>query len=104
MHERRRLPQINISSIPVAGIGGLGLVAVVGIIAVAIIEVRIFLAISFVVGCLMALVLILARRESGAGTWSGPSAHVFFEHQRLGPNGSAKRSPEPNPELRFATS
>jgi hypothetical protein len=103
MYERRRLPQINISAIPVAGVGGLGLVAVVGIVAVAIIEVRIFLMAAFVVGCLMALALILARRDSGAGTWSGPSAHVFFENQRLVPLALAERRPGTTPKLRLAT-
>jgi len=102
MHERRQFPKINISAIPVAGVGGLGLMAVVGIMAVALMEVRVFLIAAFVAGSVLGLVLIMARRGGGAGTWSGPSAHVFFENEV--PTGSrGRRSLQPpHRELRLA--
>ena len=103
MYERPRLPRINISAIPVAGVGGLGLMAVVGLMAVAIMEVRIFMILAFIAGSILGAALIFARRETGGGTWNGPAAHVFFSHDvRMGWR-SGRVPPAPGlRELKFA--
>lgn len=54
--------QINISAIPVAGIGGLGMVALAAIIAVAFPLARWLLVGGIVSGVAIAAVLILVRR------------------------------------------
>jgi hypothetical protein len=69
--------QINMSSIPVAGVGGLGLVAVALVMAFVFPEARWLLAAGLIGGAALAIVLVLARshRDSRGGS-SDP--HVLF--------------------------
>jgi hypothetical protein len=102
MFEPRRFPKINISAIPVSGVGGLGLLAVVGIAAVVIMEVRIFLMLAFVTGSLLGLAMIAIRRAATPGS-GGPTPHVFEDEARVT---WMRRQEEQRPDvrqLRFVT-
>lgn len=65
----RQSPTLNISAIRVAGVGGLGLLALVVIMAVALPPARWLLAAGLGGGTLAAAALILSRRRRGV---SGP--------------------------------
>jgi hypothetical protein len=69
--------QINMSSIPVAGVGGLGLVAVALVMAFVFPEARWLLTVGLIGGAALAIALVLARkhRDSRGGS-SDP--HVLF--------------------------
>ena len=62
---------INMANIKVAGIGGLGLVAICAIIAVTIPSIGVSVGIGLVAGALLALVLIYRRRQAGPLPSSG---------------------------------
>ncbi len=65
MTQPERDVQINISAIPVAGVGGLGLVAIAILVSV-IMPAAGWLMVSGVAGgCLLGTVLVLARRRAG---------------------------------------
>lgn len=63
MVEGIRRPEINISAIPVEGIGGAGLVVVALSMAAVFPEVRWLLLSSFVSGVVVAVSLVLLRRR-----------------------------------------
>lgn len=63
---------INMSSIPVAGIGGLGMVAAVGVLAYALPEARALIIVGAVGGFLVACGLIAYRRFSASPSGSAP--------------------------------
>ena len=56
-------PQINISSIKVAGVGGLGMIVVLGVMAYALPAVRAFALVSLVGGVLAGLTIIAYHRR-----------------------------------------
>lgn len=64
--ERLSTDVINIARIRVAGVGGLGLVAMALVVAFALPRIRQSLAIGFVLGALFAVGLVLWRRRVGA--------------------------------------
>jgi hypothetical protein len=65
-------PQINSSAIPVAGIGGLGMLAFAGVIAYAFPEARWLLALGLAAGTIFASALVvLHRRRSGRSSFLG---------------------------------
>jgi hypothetical protein len=63
MAEQRRFVEINISDIPVAGIGGFGLVAIAAIMAYVLPQTWLPLAVGAVGGALLGVAVILARRR-----------------------------------------
>ncbi len=65
---------INIARIRVAGIGGLGLVAMAAAVAIAVPRIGRSLAISFRLGALLAAVLVVWRRRTGPLPSSGRRA------------------------------
>ena len=69
-------PQINISSIKVAGVGGLGMVALVGVIAYALPEVRAFVLVSCAGGVIGGTGLIAYRRWIKPEPPHGPTLMV----------------------------
>src|SRR5262245_27833019 len=71
--ETRSTDAINMAHIRVAGVGGLGLVAVAGIVALDIPSIGQSLAIGFVFGVGFAAFLILKRRRVGPMPSSGQS-------------------------------
>jgi len=71
---------INISSVRVAGIGGLGLVAMALVVAVFVPSIGVSLAIAAVLGTVLAVGLILWRRQTGPMPSSGrhPGANTVL--------------------------
>jgi hypothetical protein len=87
------LPQINMSRIKIDGVGGLGMLGMAVVTALALPEVRIFVALSLVVGVLTGLVLIRYRSAHG-GPWdSDDREHPLFD-------GHARRAPGPDDTAR----
>jgi hypothetical protein len=91
MGEPTRFPRINISAIPVQGVG------VVVIVAIVVFEVRVFLLAACVCGALLGLGMILARRESGISRPGGPpeqplgvGTRYLVERQPVSPADAAK--------------
>ncbi|HSL24130.1 MAG TPA: hypothetical protein VK886_21530 [Vicinamibacterales bacterium] len=64
--------EINMSAIPVAGIGGLGMVALAGVIALAFPEARLLLIIGLVGGVLLGIGIIARRRRRAASHRDDP--------------------------------
>src|SRR5262245_27071996 len=67
MGDKWERPRINMSAIPVAGIGGLGMVGLVAIMAMAFPAARWLLFGGLVGGQLLALALVLLRRNRRVG-------------------------------------
>jgi hypothetical protein len=67
MSNRTGLPEINMSAIPVAGVGGLGLMALVVIIAIALQPARWLLLTGIAGGTVIAILLVARRRERRVG-------------------------------------
>lgn len=65
---------INMARIRVAGIGGLGLVAMAVVVAFTVPRIGRSLAMGLVLGALLAVILIMLRRHSGPMPSSGKSA------------------------------
>ena len=65
---------INVARIRVAGIGGLGLVAMAAVVAFAVPSIGVPLAISAVLGVVMAVLLIVVRHRTGPMPSSGRQA------------------------------
>lgn len=63
-----RYPQINMSEIPVAGIGGIGMLVIAAVIAVVFPEARLVVVSGAVAGTVLALGWILRRRRRRAQT------------------------------------
>jgi hypothetical protein len=86
-------PQINMSRIKVSGIGGLGMLGMAVVMAVALPEVRVFVVLSLIVGTLTGLALI--RYRSTRGPW-GPDdrEHPLFDgHEGRAPGPDAPARP-----------
>ena len=62
-------PQINISRIPVAGIGGLGLVIMAAVIMWVLPEIRLGVGIALVGGLIVGGAYIVYRRRQGPLNW-----------------------------------
>jgi len=94
-HDENLAPMdtINMSSIKVAGIGGLGLVAVAVVTAIFIPTIRVSLTIGAVAGVVFAVVLILWRRKRGPLPTSGqhPGAHELLDFEPGEPSVSGPR-------------
>ena len=69
-------PEINISSIKVAGLGGLGMIAVIGAMAYVLPAVRAFALVSLVGGLLVGVTFIAYRRWSKPDPPSHPTLMV----------------------------
>lgn len=63
--ERFKPPQINMSRIEIAGSGGLGMLMMAALTAIALPEARIFVAFSLVLGGVAAAAMIGYRRQHG---------------------------------------
>jgi hypothetical protein len=68
-----QITQINMSRIPVAGIGGLGMVAAAGATAYFLPEARAFTLVGVIGGVLIAFALIVIRSRRGLGPSKGPT-------------------------------
>jgi hypothetical protein len=67
---------INMAHIRVAGVGGLGLMAMAVLVAVFLPTIRVSLIVAAAAGVLLAVGLILWRRRSGPLPSSGPPNHL----------------------------
>ena len=76
MAEDNRPPQINMSSIKVAGVGGLGMVAMAFLMAFALPEVRVFALVSGTAGAITGAALIGYRRWVKPEPPHGPTLMV----------------------------
>ena len=74
----RRLTSINMSSIPVNGVGGWGMLAIAVVIAIEYPEAHWLLAISAIGGICIAAAMIYWRREHEAKGPSGDHPGVLF--------------------------
>ena len=84
MVDNSERPSINISAIPVAGIGGLGMVGLVVIMAMAFPVARSLLAGGLAGGVLLALTLLFARRHRRLGAPRGDlPTSIFSRDTRL---------------------
>jgi hypothetical protein len=77
---------INMSSIKVEGLGGLGMVAAVIAVAIADPRIRTAVLVAMILGGVLALVLIARRRREADRSESGPGGesmlHIVEEHHR----------------------
>jgi hypothetical protein len=81
MSSDKRPVEINMSRIPVGGVGGLGLVAMSVWVSVVMPELRGTLVAGLSGGALVALVLVLARRHLKARGPSGDYPKILFRDQ-----------------------
>jgi hypothetical protein len=78
MTQRERDVEINISGIPVAGVGGLGLVAIAVLVAVLMPAAGWVMASGVAGGCLLGIVLVMARRRADHREPGGRAPSVLF--------------------------
>lgn len=71
---------INMAHIPIAGLGGLGMVAMAIVVAIFVPRIRLSMIAALVLGAVLAAVLIAARRRNGPLPSSGrhPGAHSML--------------------------
>jgi hypothetical protein len=70
---------INMARIRVAGGGGLGMVAMSIVVAIFVPRIRFTMALAFVLGCVMAAVLVALRRRNGnSPSGIDPGAHALL--------------------------
>ena len=70
---------INMARIRVAGGGGLGMVAMSIVVAIFVPRIRFTMALAFVLGCVMAAVLVaIRRRDGGSPSDIEPGAHALL--------------------------
>jgi hypothetical protein len=106
MTQPERDVQINISGIPVAGVGGLGLVAMAVLVSVVMPAARWTMVAGVIGGVLLAVVLVFARRRADKRhPGDRPPSVLFVEaaaearerpsSTELPPNGGSYRSVRP---------
>lgn len=78
MSETDRPVQINISGIPVAGVGGLGLVAMAALVSYVMPAAWWTMVAGVLGGCVLATVLVFARRRLDKREPGAPSPAVLF--------------------------
>jgi hypothetical protein len=78
MTQMERYVEIDISGIPVAGVGGLGLVATAVLVAVLMPAAGWLVASGVAGGCLLGTVLVLARRRADNREPGGRAPAVLF--------------------------
>ena len=82
---------INMARIRVAGVGGLGMVAMAVTVAIFVPRIRLTMAIALALGAAMAVMLIAFRRKQGPlGSRIDPGAHSMFPMD-LAPSARAGR-------------
>ena len=100
MTQPERDVQINISAIPVAGVGGLGLVAMAVLVSVVMPAAGWLMVSGVVGGCLLGALLVLARRRADKREPGGRAPSVLFvelpsERRELRPEGESYRRVSP---------
>jgi sugar phosphate permease len=100
MAQDERPVAINISAIPVAGIGGLGLVAMAGVVAVFFPAIGWMMAAAVTGGVLLGVALVVLRRIRRQPGPSGDDPRILFA---AGPTAPEKPSRAPHLEARYST-
>ena len=113
MTERLEPPStgmINMARIRVAGSGGLGMVAMSIVVAIFVPRIRVTMAVAFVLGCVMAAVLVAIRRRDGESPSDiEPGAHALLPLEtpnaraELPRGGRAKGTVEGSADIRGLT-
>jgi hypothetical protein len=78
VESKDRLVQINMSGIPIAGVGGLGMVAVAIVMAYVLPEAWLFIAFGAIGGVALAIGLLMLRRYTGSHKSGPDDTHVLF--------------------------
>jgi hypothetical protein len=95
-----RSVQINISGIPVAGVGGLGLVAMAVLVSVMMPAARWTMIAGLIGGVVLGVVLVIARRHIKTNGPSGTDPRILF--RAMPPEGTAPTGrPEDYPTSKF---
>jgi hypothetical protein len=92
-------PQINMSSIQVAGVGGLGMVAVAAVMAYVLPELRLFVFAALGGGVIAAVALIASRRWNKSQPTSHPTLMVGGDAPKEEQTDRLRR----NSHLKFST-
>jgi hypothetical protein len=87
--------EINMSSIRVAGVGGLGMLAMVGVVAYALPEARQFVLLSYCAGILGAFAFIAYRRWIKPERPHRPTLMALDKPERVGKTEDRIRSDTP---------
>jgi hypothetical protein len=100
MTQPERDVEINISRIPVAGVGGLGLVAMAVLVSVVMPAAGWLMVSGVVGGCLLGALLVLARRRADTREPGGRAPSVLFveapaERRERPPEGESYRRIRP---------
>jgi len=100
MTQPERSVQINISGIPVAGVGGLGLVAMAVVVSFFMPAARWTMIAGVLGGCVLAAVLVIVRRRLDKREPGAPSPSVLFveapaTHLELPPKGGSYKRIRP---------
>jgi len=95
MSDDNRRPEINMSAISVAGIGGLGLVAMAAVIAWVMPGGRLLLALGAAGGAIIALAIVLFRRSGRQAGPSGDRPQVLFQAESPEPGTSGRERTTP---------
>jgi hypothetical protein len=94
----KRPVEINMSGIPVAGVGGLGLVAMATVVSVFFPAIGWMMAVGLVGGLVLGVALVLARRVTKASGPTGDDPKILFRD--LPPEGGSH--PVPHRERRMS--
>jgi hypothetical protein len=87
---------INMAHIRVAGVGGLGMVAMAIVVAIFVPQIRSRMAIALLLGVVLAAALIAYRRRHGPlGSNTTPGAHAMFPMESAPPPASFRSSDPP---------
>jgi hypothetical protein len=94
MTQPERNVQINISGIPVAGVGGLGLVAMAVLVSVVMPAARWTMVAGLIGGALLAVLLVIVRRHADKRDPAGRAPAILFvespaERAELPPKGGS---------------
>ena len=82
---------INMARIRVAGVGGLGMVAMSIVVAIFVPRIRLTMIIALALGAVLAAVLIAQRRRRGPWNSQLPGAHSMFPNDAAQGAASAER-------------
>jgi hypothetical protein len=105
MSQDDRRVEINISGIPVAGVGGLGLVAMAVWVSVVMPELRGTLVAGLSGGAVLAIALIVARRHIKSSGPSGTDPKILFRPvPSEDPSHSIRTGGHDSPESRLSES
>ena len=88
MTQPERNVQINISGIPVEGVGGLGLVAMAVLVSIVMPAARWTMVAGLIGGALLAVVLVIARRRFEKRDPGGRAPAILFVETDPCPTGS----------------